>query len=293
MSDKYTRESGEKECLSCGRQCPNDCPMNRPSEDVAKMADAICRLVEPKINPDGKPDFVVSMTELFALITAHDEQVRAEAINDDFRMDELDAVMISVDKWFDKDDTRLKNNPATRAADAREIALKAIERVKAKERKACGLIDDGLLWQEIYSLREKLKIAVSAIKFYAPDFDDLEFTHRLNAVDYDQLMEEIAEEIAGGGMNEPRRPAMTPNERDERQFEIFESLFRQGICDASDFADYRASVEAPLKAEIEKMRAFTASLPENMKLALQAALRDDPDWRRLAVEALDKAEGRK
>jgi hypothetical protein len=32
---------------------------------------------------------------------------------------------------------------------------------------------------------------------------------------------------------------------------------------------------------------------ENMKSALQAALRDDPDWRRLAVEALDKAEGRK
>ena len=45
----------------------------------------------------------------------------------EFRVDELEAVMISVDKWFDDNDPRLKNNPATRAADAREIALKAIE----------------------------------------------------------------------------------------------------------------------------------------------------------------------
>ena len=45
----------------------------------------------------------------------------------DFRMDELDAVMHSVDKWFEDDDPRLKLNPATRAAEAREIALCAIE----------------------------------------------------------------------------------------------------------------------------------------------------------------------
>jgi len=38
---------------------------------------------------------------------------------------ELDAVMHSVDKWLDGDD--LKNNPATRAADAREIALRLID----------------------------------------------------------------------------------------------------------------------------------------------------------------------
>ena len=52
---------------------------------------------------------------------------------------------------------------------------------------------DELLWQEIFSLREKLKIAVSAIKSYDPDFDDREFTHRLNSVDYDQLMEELSD----------------------------------------------------------------------------------------------------
>lgn len=56
---------------------------------------------------------------------------RAKAV-DDFRMDELDAVMVSVDKWFDEGDPRLKQTPANRAADAREIALKAIEVERAK-----------------------------------------------------------------------------------------------------------------------------------------------------------------
>lgn len=49
---------------------------------------------------------------------------RDEAVND-FRMDELDAVMHSVDKWLEGDE--LKENPATRAARAREKALCAIE----------------------------------------------------------------------------------------------------------------------------------------------------------------------
>jgi hypothetical protein len=57
-----------------------------------------------------------------------DNCTRDDAINA-FRMDELDAVMHSVDKWLDG--PALRNNPATRAADAREIALKAIESEKA------------------------------------------------------------------------------------------------------------------------------------------------------------------
>lgn len=44
---------------------------------------------------------------------------------------ELFAVMVSVDKWFAKDDPRLELNPATRAVYAREIALKEIERLDA------------------------------------------------------------------------------------------------------------------------------------------------------------------
>lgn len=52
----------------------------------------------------------------------------------DFRGDELDAVMTSVDKWLKGDE--LMNNPATRAADAREIALKAIEAEAARADRA-------------------------------------------------------------------------------------------------------------------------------------------------------------
>lgn len=58
---------------------------------------------------------------------------RNEEVND-FRMDELDAVMTSVDKWLKGED--LKNNPATRAADAREVALKAIEAETARADRA-------------------------------------------------------------------------------------------------------------------------------------------------------------
>lgn len=54
-------------------------------------------------------------------------QEQSQKTVDELRMDELDGVMHSVDKWFDEDDPRLKHNPATRSADAREIALKAIE----------------------------------------------------------------------------------------------------------------------------------------------------------------------
>jgi hypothetical protein len=66
-------------------------------------------------------------------------------------------------------------------------------------------VTDDLLWQEIFSLREKLKIAVAALKNDNPDFDDVEFMHRLNAVDYDQLMEELASD--GKPKDEPNEPA--------------------------------------------------------------------------------------
>jgi DNA primase large subunit len=73
----------------------------------------------------------------FAAIRADEAEKRCDNCDKDkainaFRMDELDAVMMSVDKWLDG--TALRNNPATRAADAREIALKAIEATEAKLR---------------------------------------------------------------------------------------------------------------------------------------------------------------
>jgi len=67
---------------------------------------------------------------LFRLYAQDDPLDGRDAVVNEFRMDELDAVMVSVDKWFDDGDPRLAQNPATRAADAREIALKAIEEAR-------------------------------------------------------------------------------------------------------------------------------------------------------------------
>jgi hypothetical protein len=61
-------------------------------------------------------------------------------------------------------------------------ALAALSRLSAP-------IDD-LLLQEICSLREKIKIAISTIKSYDSNFDDRMFIHDLNSVDYAQLIEE-------------------------------------------------------------------------------------------------------
>jgi hypothetical protein len=66
-----------------------------------------------------------------ARLESENARLREEYVND-FRMDELDALVHSVDKWFDDDDPRLERNPATRAGDAREIALKAIETLQAR-----------------------------------------------------------------------------------------------------------------------------------------------------------------
>ena len=52
------------------------------------------------------------------------------------------------------------------------------------------MIDD-LLLQEIFSLREKLKIAIGYIKFYNPTFDEKEFIHQVGSVEYDQWVEEL------------------------------------------------------------------------------------------------------
>ena len=54
---------------------------------------------------------------------------RGQVVND-FRADTLDAVMYSVRKWLPDD--YVEANPETAAADAREIALKAIEKQEAR-----------------------------------------------------------------------------------------------------------------------------------------------------------------
>lgn len=90
-------------------------------------------------------------------------------------------------------------NPEERASAERNIRLVAVAlmakfELRKKEEEEFNdvkpVIDD-LLLQEVYSLREKLKIPIGAVKSYNPEFDDREFTHRLNSVDFDQLMEEL------------------------------------------------------------------------------------------------------
>ena len=45
------------------------------------------------------------------------------------------------------------------------------------------MVDDMLL-QEIQSLKEQLRIAISIIKQYAPEFDEGDFMHDLGTEDY-------------------------------------------------------------------------------------------------------------
>jgi len=54
-----------------------------------------------------------------------------------------------------------------------------------------------MLLQEIFSLREKLKIAISYIKFYDTNFDESEFVHQINSVEYEQWIEEMCNSEKG------------------------------------------------------------------------------------------------
>jgi hypothetical protein len=55
---------------------------------------------------------------------------------------------------------------------------------------------DDLLLQEIYSLREKLKIATYHLKQFDENFNENEYLHTLNSVEFDQWMEEISQDIS-------------------------------------------------------------------------------------------------
>ena len=53
---------------------------------------------------------------------------------------------------------------------------------------------DDLLLQEIYSLREKLKIAVQIVKYYEPDLDVSAFMHDIGTCDYEEYIDYIMNE---------------------------------------------------------------------------------------------------
>ena len=86
------------------------------AREIGTLISSILGVSRPQVSGDpGNDPALDRVTDLL------------ETWAEEFRMDVLDAVMYSVDKWFDKGDPRLKKNPETRAADAREIALRAIE----------------------------------------------------------------------------------------------------------------------------------------------------------------------
>jgi flagellar biosynthesis/type III secretory pathway protein FliH len=78
-------------------------------------------------------DFLVAIRSRDAAQRSQGRREVKEEELTEFRMDELDAVMLSVDKWLDG--PALRNNPATRAADAREFALRSIEKEYARGKK--------------------------------------------------------------------------------------------------------------------------------------------------------------
>ena len=96
--------------------------MENDARNLGKTISSIFGIARPEVGND--PNLDPALDRVATLIENYVKE---------FRADELDAVMLSVDKWFDDNDPRLKNSPATRAADAREIALQAIE----KEREIC------------------------------------------------------------------------------------------------------------------------------------------------------------
>ncbi len=97
------------------------------SKDAREIAERILNQTGGFIEPWAR----YAASDIERYVQARFASARSQEVSD-FRMDELDAVMCSVDKWFDEGDTRLQQNPQNRSADAREIALQAIERQEAR-----------------------------------------------------------------------------------------------------------------------------------------------------------------
>ena len=50
---------------------------------------------------------------------------------------------------------------------------------------------DEILIQEIFSLREKLKIATKIVKYYEPDMSESDFFHDIGTCDLQEYMEQL------------------------------------------------------------------------------------------------------
>jgi len=133
-----------------GENCMNAFQCGVPCEDAREFVQNIMRFV---VDHTQQFPYIAKFTtkEAAALIEQRDARIRAEArveaMRDDYRMDQLDAVMYSVDKWFDEGDKRLVQDPANRAADAREIALRKIEAIEDESAKKIAALKAELLDQ--------------------------------------------------------------------------------------------------------------------------------------------------
>ncbi len=98
---------------------------------------------------------------------------------------------------------------------------------------------DDLLLQEVYSLREKLKITAWGMKKFDPDFDVQLFLHQVSSVDYDQLMEEFEEETSATFFEDLRkirsyimgypRKSITDKNAQKEALEAVSNLFARKI----------------------------------------------------------------
>lgn len=65
----------------------------------------------------------------------------------------------------------------------------SIRSITALEIEPCESISDETLWQEIFSLREQLKIAAFIVKSYHDDFDEHEFLASLGHMDFKEWID--------------------------------------------------------------------------------------------------------
>jgi hypothetical protein len=80
--DSLAVEPSEKKCLTCAKQCPNDCPMDKLGEDALELVKNIISTYESSpmrgTGYDYFPLFHAGIDEAAALITDHDELIRRE-----------------------------------------------------------------------------------------------------------------------------------------------------------------------------------------------------------------------
>lgn len=68
------------------------------------------------------------------------------------------------------------------------------ERKRTPKRRSRGKMIDDILLQEIFSLREQIKILTKIVKYYEPDLNEGDFIHDLSTCDFYTYMEEIKRE---------------------------------------------------------------------------------------------------